>query len=170
MAIPTTKAELVAQGNASQKQLERTIAPIDPARMVEPGVNGAWSIKDTLAHLTFWNRNTLLRLRAAVSDSTPDPSSFVQSDAQIDEWNARCYEENKDRPLDAVLIDFRDTYARVIDALESLSDADLFDPNRFAWTRGNALWTWVAGNISEHYPDHREQIERFLTRRAGGAP
>lgn len=163
MADPTTNAELLAQCNEAQQQMEETIAPLTPDQMNAPNVNGDWSIKDELAHLTFWNQNLLIRLRAATTGETPDPAQFAQSDAEIDEWNARVFTENKDRPLEDVLTDFRDTYTQVTDALTPLSDADLFDPKRFAWTKGTPLWQWVVGNITDHYPEHREQIERWLT-------
>lgn len=163
MADPTTKAELLAACNDAQQQVEETIAPLTPAQMTAPGVNGAWSIKDELAHLTFWNQNLLIRLRAATTDETPDPAHFAKSDVEIDEWNARVFTENKDRPLEDVLTDFRDTYTQVVDALTPLADAALFDAKRFAWTNGTPLWRWVAGDITEHYPEHLEQIERWLT-------
>ncbi|MDQ6832411.1 MAG: ClbS/DfsB family four-helix bundle protein, partial [Chloroflexota bacterium] len=71
MAAPTTKAELLEQVRAMYAALDEVIAPILPAQMCMPGVNGAWSVKDELAHLTFWHRNLLARLDGVATSQPP---------------------------------------------------------------------------------------------------
>jgi len=43
--------------------------------------------------------------------------------------------------------------------VQGLSEADLTEPHRFAWTEGGtSLVTYVGANSYEHYHEHAEQI------------
>lgn len=162
MADPMTKAELLTQVRAAKDAAEATIARVPIGRFGEPGPNGDWSAKDELAHLTFWNEKLLMRLRAATSGIAPDPDAFAGSDDEIDAVNARCLAEHKDQPLDDVLAAFHATHAEAEETIAAHSEEDLFDPARFAWAHGTPLWHWIAGNITEHYPEHIGQIDVWL--------
>jgi hypothetical protein len=61
------------------------------------------------------------------------------------------------------LADFHRSYARAYSVVEALTEEDLIDPQRFAWRKGDPLWHMVAGNTWEHYQEHRESIENWLT-------
>ena len=41
-----------------------------------------------------------------------------------------------------------------------MSDEELFDGSRFAWTNGDPLADWFRGNADEHYDEHLEQLTR----------
>lgn len=164
MAEPTTKAEILDAVRGADSALHAAYAGVDRAKMEQPGVNDGWSIKDEIAHLTLWNRTLVGRLEAAATGASPDPALFSQSDEAIDAWNARHFAESKGRPLDDVLTEYRDTFSAVIAGVEALSEADLFAAERFAWTKGTPLERSVAGEIYEHYPEHIEQIERWVAR------
>src|SRR6478609_6621173 len=121
MAEPTTKAGLQEQVRAQFAALDAAIAPILPAQMVVPGVNGAWSVKDALAHLTFWDRHLLARLQSAATRQPP-------SDTAIDDdtWNRRCFDVNRARALNDVLADLWRAQQHILNALETVPEANLF--------------------------------------------
>jgi len=137
--------------------------------MEEPGVNDGWSIKDEIAHLTYWNQTLVARLAAAATESAPDPAVFIQSEEEMHARNARCFAESTRRPLDDVLSDYQETFAAVIDRITALPEADLFDPHRFAWAKGRSLREVVAGETYEHYPEHIAQITVWVAAHAHGA-
>ncbi|MGI8858036.1 MAG: ClbS/DfsB family four-helix bundle protein [Thermomicrobiales bacterium] len=153
MADPTTKAELLDQVRAMYLALDAAIDPILPAQMSVPGVNGAWSVKDTLAHLTFWHRNLLARLDGIASNAQMSVGTAIDDDI----WNQRCFTANRDRALDDVLADLWRTQQAVLDALDALPEAMLFN----AGAHGGALWEATDGSILGHYPEHLAQIERW---------
>lgn len=155
MADPTSKAELLEQVHGMYAALERAIAPLLPAQMGVPGVNGAWSVKDELAHLTFWHRNFLSRVRCATAGI-----AFSGSDIDDDTWNLRCFVANRDRALDDILADLRRTQRAILDAIEALPKAMLFSHG----PHGVALWEAVDGTVLGHYPEHIGQIERWSAR------
>ena len=45
---------------------ETLLEQVDPLLMDKPGFAGNWSVKDLVAHLTGWQRRTVLRLQAAL--------------------------------------------------------------------------------------------------------
>lgn len=152
MAGPTSKTELREQVRGMYAALERAIAPILPAQMGVPGVNGAWSVKDELAHLTFWHRNFLSRVQCV---TTGVASSGT--DIDDDTWNMRCFVANRDRTLDDVFADLWCTQQAILDTIDALPEPLLFN----AGPHGGALWEAVDGTILGHYPEHIAQIEQW---------
>ena len=43
-----------------------------------------------------------------------------------------------------------------------MTEDDLFDPQRFPWTKGQPLVDWVAGNTWEHYTEHLDWINQLI--------
>jgi len=143
--------------------LEKTLAPLDEAQMTTPGVNGTWSIKDNIAHIVTWQRVLLDRLRAAARNETPTSYGSDQADEDIDRLNEQFYQQSKSRPLAGVLADFRSTYAQIEEAVQSTSEEDLIDSQRFTWAKGVPLWRYVAGDTYEHYLEHITSIQGWLS-------
>ncbi len=154
MADPTTKAELLEQVRAIYAALDAATEPIPPALACVPGVNGAWSVKDELAHLTFWHRNLLARLHGVAADA--QPGGTVLDD---DTWNRRAFNANRARALDDVYADLWRAQRATLDALDALPETMLFASG----AHGGPLWEAVDGTILNHYPEHIEQIERWRT-------
>ena len=144
--------------------LEKTLVPLDEARMTTPGVNGTWSIKDNIAHIVTWQRVLLDRLHAAARGVTPTSYGSDLTGEDIDKLNEQFYQQSKSRPLADVLADLRTTYAQIEDAVQSMSEEDLTDPQRFAWAKGVPLWRYVAGDTYEHYLEHITSIQQWLSR------
>jgi hypothetical protein len=153
LANPTTKAELIAQVRARYAALDEATAPILPAQMSVPGVNGAWSAKDTIAHLTFWHQNLLARLHSAAADRHVSAATAIDDDT----WNLRCFVANRDRTLDDIMADLWRTQQAIEDAIDALPEAMLFNTG----THGGARWAAVDGTVLGHYPEHIAQIERW---------
>ncbi len=152
MADLTTKAELVEQVRAIYAALDEAIAPILPAQMDVPGINGAWSVKDTVAHLTFWHRNLLARFHSIGANQPP-------SDTAIDDdtWNQRCFDANHNRAPGDVLADLWRTQQATLDTINALPETAIFATG----DHGSALLERVNGTIRGHYPEHIAQIERW---------
>ncbi|HZU66051.1 MAG TPA: ClbS/DfsB family four-helix bundle protein [Ktedonobacteraceae bacterium] len=163
MATTMNKARLLDEINSNYATLETALASLKQEQMTTPVVTGDWSIKDILAHLAAWHRYLLIHLQAAMRNEEPADKGFTGG-GDTDTMNARFYEQNKIRSLDDVQADFRATYRQVVEAVQALSDEDLFDPQRFAWMKGNALWELVAGNTYEHYQEHLQSIQEWLSK------
>src|SRR5690242_11069054 len=63
MASIRSKAQLLEELRDEQAGWEALLQDIGEEHMTQPGVAGEWSIKDVVAHLTFWRQRTVARSR-----------------------------------------------------------------------------------------------------------
>jgi hypothetical protein len=153
MADATTKAELLEQIRAQYAALDAATEPILPAQMSVPGVNGTWSVKDTIAHLTFWHQNLL----ALFNGIAIDRHVSDRRRSALSTWNLRCFTANRDRALGDIMADLWRTQQAILDAIDALPEATFFN----AGAHGAALWEATDSSIPGHYPEHIAQIERW---------
>lgn len=153
----TTKDELLRRIELERAALEAALEGLSEAEMLRPVLDGGWSVKDVLAHIVAWEQLMIGWVEASLRGERPERP--VTSDNWVDQLNARFYEENRERPLADVLDEFHRSGAEARQTAESLSEEELFDPERFPWREGSALFTMVAANTCWHYQDHREAIE-----------
>lgn len=149
------------------RELDALISPLSEKQLTIPGVNGAWSIKDVVAHLTSWNRFALAALQAAVQGNEPVYPVDISLDDDV--VNEQFYQANKLKPLNEVRSEFRVTFLQMIEAIEALSEEALFDPQRFSWRNGRPLYLIVLGSGYGHYEEHIEQIRAWLASSSSSA-
>jgi len=151
--------EILAALKDSRAQMEAALAGLSETQLVEPGVMGDWSIKDLLSHLTAWEAEAVTRL--AKMKAGKKISRLVPEDSTIDSLNAKWYQENKDRPVDRVLADFRGVREQMIRQVEGLTDKQLAQP--LPWSETNSFTNLIAWNTYEHEPEHAAQIQKWRT-------
>ncbi len=153
------KNELLSRIQAGYTQFEAILAPLSDAQMTTPHVNGPWSVKDNLAHLTAWQDYLLSQLEGVLAHQ--EPPTFMPGLSTEDEINERIYQENKDRPLTEVQAAFRASYQQVLAAVQAMSEPALNSP--LPWrASGDPIWPFVAGNTFGHYEEHGGIIQRWL--------
>jgi uncharacterized damage-inducible protein DinB len=160
MGEPLNNLELIERVRRARAEWEAVIAPLADEQMVRPGVSGDWSIKDLIAHISWFEREmiTVLEKRALIGSELwllPD-----------DPRNAAIFEENKDRSLEDIRQDARAIFDRLLEQLEGLETPELYDPSRFSempldWQP----WKLLAGNTYEHYEDHLPQVQAWLSQK-----
>jgi hypothetical protein len=158
--MPETIAKTALLDNiqSGYNQFEALLAQLSEEQMTIPAVNGPWSVKDNIAHLTAWHDYLLNQLQGVIDGEKPP--KFMPGLSE-DEINEGFYQQNKDRPLAEVLADFRLSYQRILAAVQSISEEALNAP--FPWRKnGNAAWGLIAGNTYEHYEEHGNIIQRWL--------
>ena len=163
MAEQIDKASILDQMRTKYAMLEEILTPLDNVQMTTAGVNGDWSIKDVLAHMTAWHYRLLNILHAAGRNEEPAISGPA-SDEEVDRLNEHFYQENKLRSLDEVLNDFRSSYLQIVEEVHALNEEDLLDPQRFAWMGGVPLWRVLAGDTYDHYEEHSPSIQAWLAK------
>ncbi len=133
------------------------LLPLGEAALTAPGVAGAWSVKDVISHVAWFEREMIgvVRTRALVgSDLWRLPQ---------DQRNAAIFAQNRDRSLPDVLDEAARTCAEMLAAIETLTDADLADPAHFTGMPADWLpWQVIAGNSFEHYRDHALTLRAWL--------
>ena len=163
MAEIITKDEVLVEIDRTYNELEELIAPLNEEQMTRPEVNGPWSIKDNLAHLSVWLRYLQHQLEGVISGKKPeeDFEPGLNRNWSEDEENMYFYQKNKDRPLPDVLTEFRANHALVKETLLSMSEETFNKP--LPWDgSGRPLVSLVAGNTFSHYEEHSGTIRRWL--------
>ena len=162
MTQQKSKAELVAMRRALYAHLDALIAGLSEQQLHMPGVNGDWSVKDHIAHLTFWERVNLLEILKAIEQGTSWTDSGLERTEEVrDKTNQRVYLQNKDRSLADVLSEFQATHQQVIEYLEKLSEEELKTP--YDWLEGESIITWLS-EPNGHYQEHEQYIRDWLAR------
>ncbi len=165
MDEPTNKMQLLDAIRAEHERMEGLLSLMSEWQLTASLLDAQWSVKDSLAHLAAWEKLMLTWVGSSQRGVPPVvfTPNFIhvegQDDAELDRFNAHLYEQSKSRTLDEVLADFRSTHAQVIETLSQLSEADVFDPQRFPWRKGVPLLTTIASNTFEHYREHRAWIQ-----------
>ena len=152
-----TKAELLAVLRVGRAEWESLLIEVGEARMTQPGVAGEWSVKDIVAHVTWFEREMvgMLQAKALVG-------SHLWSLSQ-NERNAVIFEQNWNRPLADVLAEARAVFEQLVAALAGVTDDDLNDPARFPGMPAEWLpWKIIADNSYEHYSHHISSIRAWL--------
>lgn len=160
---PTTKPELMKLIAETRADLESAIGAVPADRREEPLPSG-WSVKDLLAHLTFWERSLLDRLEAsAVGGNVAELPYDI--DADVDAINARVFTQHSSQSWDVLHFDFEDVHRRMVEAVARLSDADLFDPARAQALIGVDAYSVcerVYAETAEHFVEHAVEIRAWL--------
>ncbi len=113
-------AEFMDYLQGRNAEWEALLEQAGPERMEQPGVNGDWSMKDVVAHLTGWHHWMVARLRAAVRGEAPPPAPWPAHLEEEDDINAWIYAAYRDKPAEAVLAEMRALLQEQDDLLRSL--------------------------------------------------
>ena len=163
------KSELLNSLQEEYQQWEALLDEIGPARMEQPGVNGDWSMKDIVAHLTGWNRWLVARLQAA-GRREPDPPppwpAYIQTENEINAW---IYESNHGRSVREVLNESHRVFQQLLTVIEGFPDDVRIDPVEHQGRVYLLVWLddqrFPAGEFFDHFhDDHEPDIRAWMAR------
>jgi hypothetical protein len=154
------KTELLAEIELEWAHVERICAGLGEAEMVARHASGEWSVKDTLCHISAWEKYLLDRLAYVLTGQKPIyPAMFNWDD--VHHFNAQVFAENKDRPLNSAVIEFRSLYRGVMTVLESMDDEQLNMPYSYDFPEDRlTLQRLIRGNTCDHYREHCTDLEK----------
>jgi uncharacterized damage-inducible protein DinB len=163
MEQPPTVQQLIANIQNEREGWQALIEQIDQERLTSPGVAGSWSVKDIIAHITWFEREMVSLVKA---------HALVGSELwnlPTDERNAAIYEEIRGASLDRVLEDSAQVHQQILELLPTLSDKDLTNPESFPdmppdWQP----WLIIAQNTYEHYQQHIPDLEKWIAASGSG--
>ena len=121
---------------------------IPEERLTEPGVCGAWSVKDLIGHVAYWDDD-------ALADVERIMTGVGQASGTADERNAAAAAANAARSLDDLRAEMMRTHEAVVGVLRGLAPDD---PRALRVCREIAEDTW------EHYDDHAAEVRAWRQR------
>jgi hypothetical protein len=160
--IPGSKAELISAIKREWKMLMDVVAKLDEQKMTTPD-EGGWSPKDNLAHLSEW-MNSMMGYHI---DRRPPHEVMRMTEEQTRDWdmeviNPVLFERNRNRSIEDVLEELKQTYEKVLAKLDGMSFEELLAPRHADDPEKRPLLMWVIGDTSGHFAEHREVMERML--------
>jgi hypothetical protein len=135
---------------------QASYAGLSNSRLTQPGVVGDWSVKDIIAHVTWWEEEALRHLPLIIAGDRPPRYSVAYGG--IDAFNAMMTERKRDVSLSHVLMQQDDTHRRLIDFIQSVPEDQFTRETRFR--RRLRLDTY------SHYPIHTKAIREWRQRRS----
>jgi len=157
------KPELLNWLQKKYQQWEAFLDQIGPARMEQPGVNGDWSIKDLVAHLTGWQPRLIANIQAAQRGEPEPPPPWPAHLQTDDEINAWIYESNRGRSLRGVLDESHQVFQQLLAVIEGLPDDVQIESEWRLVCLGDKRFP--AGEFFDHFhDDHEPDIRAWLAR------
>jgi hypothetical protein len=149
------REELLRTITAAHSKLAQLAERIGDDRLQDPST-GDWTGKDVLAHLAWWHDHSVLVIESLRAGRQPydvtDPANSTDS------FNERVHREHvHDRP-DVTRIAFDKSFERLLAAITSMSDADLFEADRWPWLGDEALVEMLLWDTARHYDAHLEHL------------
>ena len=156
------KAKLLRELQEEYQNWQALLDQIGPARMGQPGVAGAWSIKDIVAHLTGWRRRTVGRLQALqLGQPEPPPPwpAHLQTDDDINAW---IYQSRQSDSVSEVLDESHQVFQQLLAVIESLPEDVLAEVHRLPWMEGQPFN--AAEFFAHFHEEHESDMRAWLTR------
>ncbi len=154
------KKELLRDIELEWAHIERICASMREEEMVASPASGEWSVKDTLCHISAWEKYLLDRLGYVLTGHKPLYPPMSNWD-DVHRFNAQVYTDNQDRPLNSAIIEFRSLYRGVMTVLESMDDAQLNQLYNYDFPEDHlTVLRLIRGNTCDHYLEHCQAIEK----------
>ena len=150
------RQQLLSRLDTAWLAFQASYAGLASWRLTEPGVAGDWSVKDIIAHVTWWEEEALRHLPLIMAGGRPPRYSVTYGG--IDAFNAMMAERKRDVSLSDVLTQQHDTHQRLIDFVRSVPEEQFTRDTRFR--RRLRLDTY------SHYPIHTNAIQEWRQRRS----
>ena len=150
------RQQLLNRLDTAWTAFQGSYAGLSSSRLTEPGVAGDWSVKDIIAHVTWWEEEALRHLPLIIAGGQPPRYSVAYGG--IDKFNAMMTERKRDVPLSDVLTQQHDTHRRLIDFIQRVSEDQFTRETRFR--RRLRLDTY------SHYPIHTNAIGEWRQRQS----
>jgi hypothetical protein len=128
-------------------------------RIDESGVEGEWSVKDVIAHITAYERLLLGALGGAVP-TLPDPPATVDM-AEVHQRNAWFHSLDRQRAAEEILRDSTTIHQRLLDAIEARSESEIHKLRVYPWS-DRPLWREIVGETFDHYRQHVGPLRDWL--------
>ncbi len=142
------KEQVVAKLENAWMDFQQAFAGLEDARLIEPGVTEDWSVKDIMAHVSWWEEEALKYLPYALAGKRPPRYSIMYGG--IDSFNAKMTELKRGLSLNEVRQQMEDTHNHLIDYLKDIPEEQFTTETRFRHR--------LRMDTFSHYPIHTRAI------------
>ena len=152
------KTQFVSDFKAGRAVWNALLDRLDLTQAEFPAAEGALSVKDLIAHVTWYEREMVGLLTSHTLAGSELWS--LSTNAR----NAVIFEQNRARPAADVLSEARSIGQQLTAAIDNLSEEEVCHADHFANMPHDWLpWQVIAGNTYDHYPAHIASIRAKLS-------
>jgi hypothetical protein len=151
------RQQLLQKLDKAWAEIKESYAGLSDAQLTEPGVMGDWSVKDILAHVTWWEEEALKHLPLIIKEGRP-PRYSTQYGG-IDAFNALMTERKQNLSLADVLQQQDETHRQLIEYIQSVPEEQFTRETRFRHR--------LRLDTYSHYPKHARAIREWRERSVG---
>ena len=162
MPRPKTKEQLLSLSQENLDRLFSLIEPLSPEDRAKPGVNGDWSVKDILAHLTAWHHLFFTWYEAGSRGEKPEMPAPGYTWKMTPELNEKIYQEHRHQADDSIAAELKDSHEKMMALIEGHSDEELFTKKRYQWTGSTSLGSYAVSASSSHYQWAIDLIRKWV--------
>jgi hypothetical protein len=145
------KGELLRTITTAHDELAELVERISNDRLLDPAMDD-WTGKDVLAHLAWWQEHSARLTEGLHTGREPDDETHPAT--TTDEINEYVFREHVNDTPEMTRAAFRQSFQRLVAAIEPLADDDLFGLGRCPWLEGGALSEMILWDTSRHYEQH----------------
>ncbi|MDD5371288.1 MAG: ClbS/DfsB family four-helix bundle protein [Anaerolineaceae bacterium] len=150
------KQQLLEKIDQDWKAFQESYTGLTDSQMLEPGVTDDWSVKDILAHVTWWEQEAVKYLPLILQGGRPP--RYKDLYGGIDAFNAQMTDQKRGLTLSDVLRQQDETHRRLIETVQSAPE-DQF-------TRETPFRRRLRLDTYSHYPIHTQAIREWRERSA----
>jgi len=161
-----TKSQILADLTEIFERWQELLAGLSTEYVVQPLLPSDWTLKDTVAHLWFWQQASVARMQAALNGKEPDYPEWwaifgPDPEEKVDQANAWNYATNRDKLWVNVYADWKTQFQRYIDLLRLLPENDLLKPGRYTWMGKYSMSASSLGSL-DHHREHYDTVKGWL--------
>jgi hypothetical protein len=165
---PMTGARLADILRTERAQWNALLDQVGLDRMEIPGVEGEWSVKQLVAHLT-WYEQAVVEGAQQVQSSGTFPRRRPAG-MSMDEMNAQIAEESRERSISDVLAEAQAVFEQLLVVIAQCPQDLLNDPHVLRLPDDTPPWMRVANNSYAHYREHESALRAWLAAHVQAQP
>lgn len=167
MPRPTSRAQLLDLADANYHKLLKLIsdqpAEIQEAEFLIPTMNR--NIADVICHLHEWHKMMLNWYAEGMNGSKPAMPAEGYTWKETSALNHKIWEHYQNTGLEQALAWFKETHLKLYHLIESHSNEELFEKQRYPWTGSTSLGAYFISASSSHYDWALKLIRKALKER-----
>jgi 2',3'-cyclic-nucleotide 2'-phosphodiesterase (5'-nucleotidase family) len=155
-----TKTKLLDTLRSRRAEWDALLESVPIERMAEPGVAGEWSVRDIVAHLTYYERWIADRLHEQLRGERYMPTEL---DMMGEARNDIIVQRTRNQPPAEVLEASRQAFEHLVAGVRAHAESFLTEPQQFEGAPQPVLvWRLLQGDVYDHYRLHIPSIQRWL--------
>ena len=154
--VKMDRLQLLKRLDRAWEALKASYVGLSDSELLEYCITGNWSVRDIIAHVTWWEEEAMKHLPLILAGGKPPRYSVTYGG--IDAFNAQMTEQKRNLPLNEVLRQRDETHHRLIDFIQTVPEDQIVRETRFR--RRLRLDTY------SHYPKHAEAIWKWREQRS----